>query len=161
MQIPPIFQLATFTNREENPVRIFVEDVERHVRDSMERTPDFSSSSLCKVFLATLAGIHETLVDDPRHPDEVLAGGLMESSVRQAFTSTNEPQSDGIEFEVGQTMVHFVARETARRILEDLLGEDPHAKLERMATEGDPEFDAFADIIDGLEAKIRNDYWYP
>jgi hypothetical protein len=30
-----------------------------------------------------------------------------------------------------------------------------------MATEGDPEFDAFADIIDGLEAKIRNDYWYP
>jgi hypothetical protein len=161
LKLPPNFDICTFTKREENPVRVRVSDVEEHARKAIEKINAPEMLPFVHMLRETLSAMRQTLGDEPVDPDDCMTAASLDPSLKTASEKTGVSLTPDMEFETGQNVVHFVSRETARRILQDLLGEDPFERLARLEHDGDPDAAAFARTMNVLEANVRREYWYP
>src|SRR3989338_5419276 len=168
-KVPPHFSLATFTEREENPIRIRLSDVEARAQESAEdatrrarEAGDEPPMAFFATFLETLAALRKALGSEPINPYQVSSGALYERpEVIAASKKVDEADEETEHLGIAISITHLVAQETAKKILEDLLGEDSDAKIAALKIQGDPEFETFADTIDGLERRVRNELGIP
>ena len=161
LKLPPNFDLSTFTKREENPIKIRVSDVEEHVRKATEKIEAPEILPFVNVLRETLTEVRQILGDGPIDPDEFQMGTVFEQAFSTALAKTDQQFTSAMEFETMHNITHFIARETSRQILTDLLGEDPFERLKRMEQDQDPELKEFAHTMDVLEANVRREYWFP
>lgn len=163
----PHFDLTTFTKRPERPIRISWEEVERHTRDFLEyrlqnarALGDKPSPILQSKLLETVIALRETLGEELFNPSEMPIGVLYERpEIIAGSVSAEAPELE--RGRLAEKITQFIATETARRILWDILGKDPHEMVERkkrvLRTYDHYTKNSMYKTLEVLEKRVRND----